>query len=401
MINPSNFGWIEKLFKNQKENFELNITDEYTLYKKIRQTGLIYGYSVSFEHSNDYDTSLWSLVDFTKVNLLCSLFETFTFQTKSTNHHDFFYRVYDFYKELKHIKNGRFKKKDTEKSITLDLEKILDTRIRTNNNFITKNFSFIVTNGLIFEDVLAFQKFLIHGNIPTDYLKNIEESVVKVVSIILNQKQTKTKYEELIIKLFNNSLRYSDIHVSDNYEISKLYLENVTSDLEKYYLIDICIMAFWNAENEKISSLERDYLFMLSKKLAIDTSKADESLSNFKLFFLEHKSNLPFLNNASVLKNFDLRAKNSVKKTIERSKNSLIERMKNDKELLHLLLASKKRTLSLEEEKKVKKQVQEICKTIPTLMVFLLPGSSILFPMLIKFLPSLVPSLLNENLSDN
>ncbi|OAZ05356.1 LETM1-related biofilm-associated protein [Flavobacterium succinicans] len=401
MINPSNFGWIEKFFKTQKENFELNVTDEYRLYKKIRQTGLIYGYSVSFEHLNDYDTSLWSEVDFTKVNLLSSLYEIYTFQTKSTSHHDFFHKVHDFYNELNHKKENRFNKKNTEKSITLDLEKILDTRVTTNNNFITKNFSFIVTNGLIFEDVLAFQKFLIFENIPTDYLKNIEESVVKVVSIILNQKQIKTKYEELMIKLFNKSLRYSDVHVSDNYEISKLNLENVTSNLEKYYLIDICIMAFWNAESENISSLERDYLFLLSKKLAVDTSKADESLSDFKMFFLEHKSNLPFLNNVSALKNFNLRAKDSVKKTLERSKNSLVERIKNDNELVHLLLTSKKRKLSLEEEKKVKKQVLEICKTIPTMLVFILPGTSILFPMLIKFLPNIVPTLLNENLSDD
>lgn len=69
-------------------------------------------------------------------------------------------------------------------------------------------------------------------------------------------------------------------------------------------------------------------------------------------------------------------------------------------ELMVLLAHSAKRDLDEKEKKKVKKQLLEICKTIPSLTIFLLPGGSLLLPILIKFIPQLLPSAFNENLED-
>jgi hypothetical protein len=63
-----------------------------------------------------------------------------------------------------------------------------------------------------------------------------------------------------------------------------------------------------------------------------------------------------------------------------------------------LLTHSTHRSLDDREKKKVKKQLLEICKTIPSLTIFILPGGSLLLPLLIKFIPQLLPSMLNENL---
>ena len=51
-------------------------------------------------------------------------------------------------------------------------------------------------------------------------------------------------------------------------------------------------------------------------------------------------------------------------------------------------------------KKKVKKQLLDVCKTIPSLTIFLLPGGGLLLPILIKFIPQLLPSAFNENLED-
>jgi hypothetical protein len=40
------------------------------------------------------------------------------------------------------------------------LEKIIDTRVKTNDNIISKSFSHVLTNALVFVDVLAFEHFL-------------------------------------------------------------------------------------------------------------------------------------------------------------------------------------------------------------------------------------------------
>ena len=55
----------------------------------------------------------------------------------------------------------------------------------------------------------------------------------------------------------------------------------------------------------------------------------------------------------------------------------------------------------IKEKKKVKKQLLDICKSVPSLTIFLLPGGSLLLPILIKFIPKMLPSAFNENLDEN
>ena len=74
--------------------------------------------------------------------------------------------------------------------------------------------------------------------------------------------------------------------------------------------------------------------------------------------------------------------------------------IKESGELMQLLAQSTTKDLSKEEKKKVKKQLLDICKTIPSLTIFLLPGGGLLLPILIKFIPQLLPSAFNENLED-
>jgi hypothetical protein len=71
-----------------------------------------------------------------------------------------------------------------------------------------------------------------------------------------------------------------------------------------------------------------------------------------------------------------------------------------NKQLVVLLAQSTQRSLTKEEKKVVKSQVIDICKTIPSLAIFLLPGGSLLLPILIKFIPTLLPSSFNENLQN-
>ena len=65
---------------------------------------------------------------------------------------------------------------------------------------------------------------------------------------------------------------------------------------------------------------------------------------------------------------------------------------------MKLLSQSTKRDLNPEEKKKVRNQLLDICKTIPSLTIFLVPGGSLLLPILVKFIPQLLPSAFNENL---
>jgi hypothetical protein len=67
------------------------------------------------------------------------------------------------------------------------------------------------------------------------------------------------------------------------------------------------------------------------------------------------------------------------------------------KELVYLISQSTKRELNAEEKAKVKAQLYDIFKSIPSLAIFALPGGGVLLPIIIKFIPQLLPSAFNEN----
>ncbi len=78
----------------------------------------------------------------------------------------------------------------------------------------------------------------------------------------------------------------------------------------------------------------------------------------------------------------------------------MVKELVQSKELMRLLALSTQRDLDETEKKRVRNQLLDICKTIPSLTIFLIPGGSLLLPILIKFIPQLLPSAFNENLED-
>ena len=52
---------------------------------------------------------------------------------------------------------------------------------------------------------------------------------------------------------------------------------------------------------------------------------------------------------------------------------------------------------SIEEKEKIKIQLLDICKSIPALAVFLLPGGALLLPLLIKLIPDILPSAFRDD----
>src|SRR5699024_4847343 len=88
---------------------------------------------------------------------------------------------------------------------------------------------------------------------------------------------------------------------------------------------------------------------------------------------------------------------NTVKTLIIRNKDRLLIELNESGELLNLLGQATYRELTPEEKIKVRRQLLDICKSIPSLTIFLLPGGSLLLPLLIKFIPQLLPSAFVDN----
>lgn len=398
MINPSAPGWIDKFFIEHKFSKESIAKTDGIFYNKVRNTGFIYGHIVTISTQNQIQIDDWFKSEISKIALLNTLFELFCLTKNSLDSNEFIKQSVAFYNEMNPQGFNLFHKILPTNNPSITLEKIIDERVQTNENSISKNFTHLVTNALLFIDVLAFQSFLIHGKIPEKYLKKVEENVVNVLALALQVKSNKSQHDDLLIKLFESSIRYSKFSKVTIQNLEQIELNFFTTELEKKYIIDIAGMALWS--DGLIENNEAYFLYKLAEIVMIPEDFVRKSIQDTNNFIVLNKKEIPYFNHSNPVKHFYDHATQSVVTLITRNKNRLIKEILQSKELMVLLAYSTRRDLNEKEKKKVKKQLLDICKTIPSLTIFLLPGGSLLLPILIKFIPTLLPSAFNENLND-
>lgn len=397
MINPSANGWIDKFFFEQQSKPYAN-ADVDLFYTRVRETGFIYGHIIGFTSEIPIASDQWLRDEISKLALLNSLYQIFCITSKQNTPQIFVKKAVAFYDEMHPQGFNFFKKVLPVHSAAATLEKIIDDRVQTNDNIISKNFSHIVTNALLFVDVLAFQRYLIHGEIPEKYLKKIEETIVSIVTLALKTKTNKSQHDDLLIKLFEASVRYSKFSKVNILNLETLELSYFEYSLEKYYLLDMAGLALWSdgiVENE-----EAYFLHVLARNLNVPEEFVSESIISTHDFISKHKKEIPYFNYSNPVKHFYDQTTQLVVTLINRNKKRLIKEISESKELMVLLASSTTRDLDKSEKKKVKKQLLDICKSIPSLTIFLIPGGSLLLPILVKFIPQMLPSSFNENLNE-
>lgn len=395
MINPSAGGWIDKFFgtlKGKPSAYE----NSHAFYRAIRDTGFIYGHVVSFNNLNAKETKGWSVEETTKASLFNILYDVYRLITQADDTQSFVEKAVTFYKAVHPGSFELLKKVLPSSSLSYELEGILDERIKTNDNIISRSFSHILTNALLFMDVLAFRQYLINNELPEKYLKRLEETVLAVVSLALKSKEGRTEYDDLLIKLFESSVRYTKIDKVQTADIELVDFNYFESKSEKNYLLDMAAMAIWSDGMAQQSEI--DFMYGLTERLGLNDEAAAESMASYDVFIRLHKKSIPYFKYSNPVKHFYDHASQSVMLLVNRNKNRLVKELGNNGELVKLITDSTYRSLDSKEKKKVRKQLLEICKTIPSLTIFLLPGGSLLLPLLIKFIPQLLPTVFNENL---
>ncbi len=81
-----------------------------------------------------------------------------------------------------------------------------------------------------------------------------------------------------------------------------------------------------------------------------------------------------------------------LKIAIHKNQKRLTKELQESKELVRLLGKATYQNLSIEEKGRVKDQLLNICRGIPAFTIFMLPGGAIILPLIIKYIPTLLPS---------
>lgn len=394
-INPSINGWIEK-YINQYANEISHYATEEEFFVACQNSGLIYGYVVNYHLNSEVDDKKWDTEEKIKVGFLSTLIALYKVQ-KGKDVEEFIETIIQFYNQISKGKFSFMRMVLPDANSFQKLESIINERLQTNDNIVTKNFTHMVTNAMLFIDVLAFEFYLKNNTISLDFFKDLERKCLALIMLSLNVKIDKSEYDLMLLKMFENSLRYSKVSKINETEIFELIFEGNRTILENLYLYEVAHMTLLSDgvvyDNEQI--------FLDDFALKLNLNKTKQNTGYELVNFIEkYKKELPFFNLNHPVKQFYNNTQDNIGKLVSRNKTRLIKELSESKELVKLLRKSTQSDLSFEEKKKVKKQLLDICKTIPSLTIFLLPGGGLLLPILIKFIPQLLPSAFNENLND-
>lgn len=414
---PSSKGWVRKYFSIMKnyESFIQQMADvpmdpEEIIYSYIQPTGVMYGYPIGLLFLPENEESNFTAQDKFKLLLLEGLMLMDHINHGQFNYHSLEESLENFVKfyegsEIQLAKKGwfDFKGLDTFQKI----ESIINNRVDIKTSFSHKLWTSYLYNSLIFTDLLLYYEY--SQGIDAESLKSkrldIMLDVIKVIALAAHADGELQDEEQAIFDVFMASANLDEEHfaMAEDFwkggkTLNDLNFNYSLSWLLKRYFIEIAVLTVWS--DLHVSENEQEFLDALSDKLNVHIEEKDKSFIAIQTFVLENHKSIPFFkgnNDVELLMNG---ATERWRNIILRNRDKIATELKESKELVSLIKKSRSEELSKEEKEKVKTQFKDLARTIPSLTLFLLPGGSLLLPIVLKLIPDLIPTAFRSNQLD-
>lgn len=411
-FSPGSKNWIPKFFE-LLENGVFGI-DEDLIHQRehnfthfiSHQTGLIYGMAKSFIFSNTLDKKRFNSDE--QLQLL--LFETLLFtyirkRQKPASIKEFTNTLLLFYKGYEGSNLIHRLKYKTSAQDTKKLEVLLAARVGIKSSFLGANYWLKhLSNAFIFLDVILFRAFLEGDNTP--FLNNYERYTSSVLNGLIYVAHINSHVEEKenkILQLFIASAALPKAIRQMYRERSKIgiKLKVLQQELVADHLLAQITFEFGHLllqSTHVITAEDRQKLEALGSALNLNTTQKVLSEEMCLAFIAQSGPDELLVYKQSTEAGFAFRETSKRwLRIIGRNRDRLLTEMQESKELMALLHKSTKEDLSPEEKEQVKDQFYDILKTMPSLALFLLPGGTLLLPIVMKLVPELIPSAFKVN----
>ncbi|MGB5692721.1 MAG: LETM1-related biofilm-associated protein [Flavobacteriaceae bacterium] len=394
-MNPSASGWIDKYGFVVKDNPEA-FKDFQDLYAGLKKAGFVYGLNIKIPRFIEVEHNL-SEDEKAKINLLTALYYTFVLSQQNGNFKEFLPTIFEFYKLLNIYQKSLLDNILSGKRTSSKLETLINSRVYLDDNLFSKTFNNIITNSLLFIDVLTFKYYLDGGKEVRQHAQHLEFLVINIAYHALNSKE-KNKTDEKLSQLFESSLTFIDGREQDFDGSYRDQLIDYDYSWQKPYFMDVACVTVW--EDKTLEYKESEFIYGIGKDLGFENKDISRALEEITAFFDKNSRIIPFLKSSNMALQFYDGMSKVVIRLIQRNSKRLQKELLESKELMLLLSKSTVKDLSREEKKKVQNQLLDIFKTIPSLAIFMLPGGAVLLPIFIKLIPRLLPSAFDENRVD-
>jgi len=378
-MNPSTTGWIKKYFAEQEKYAIFKATNTKELAHEIRAIGFSFGQINTSKFPEIYTSFNYTQEELAKICFLQLLEKIYFFQYPSHTTDEFISRLLDFYQLFVPHKTNFFTSLFEDKNTYARLEHLF--AIKWKENFFSQSKSNTIVLNLLVLSIylLTFETYLAGKTHPNLYHVYIEDLIQSILNHTQSQKNTEVHFVD----------NPNDFSIDEIMEVQSSYLETSL-------LLDIVMCSAWNNETKKLNL--PDFSVAPFCRLAFTKEQIEDSRSYFMLFLQQNNYDYFYLKSSNIFNNMINNSTNYVEFLVGRNKGRILKEIQKNKQLMQLLMDSTHRSLDMQEKKLIKKQTLEVIKTIPSLAIFLLPGGTILLPIILKFIPSLLPSSFNENL---
>lgn len=413
ILSPGSKGWIKK-YKDllQKGVIEVvidqpeGVSKDHYQHLKMNRSGIVFGYATEMLFCEKLAHPKWTSEE--RLKLL--LFESHLFMFVCNggdpvkDFDKFTDALLDFYghhgsKSLMRLFTF-FLKENKEAKLENIFAKRTDVGLNLLDNAIWVNY---LSNSFVYLDVILFEQFILTNQIMVEsryeeYAYNalialtlsaysdgdIEAKEKNIFNMFLASAHFDDERKELAIEKFKNGATFQDFTpaIKENW-------------LFKRFLLDISALTIF--ASHAISTEEKNFLKKLCKHLKIPVSELDETLVMMDNFILNHNDQITFLQDNNAYEKMYRNLSRRWIKILGRNKDKLAAELKESKELVYLIKKSTTQELSKAEKEKVKTQFMDLIKSMPALAIFLLPGGAFMLPIVLKIIPSLIPSAFRNN----
>lgn len=426
-MNPSEKGWLKPFIAHKKHTLRIpaaapslrlirKVQDSYEfLYQLIQPTGLMYGHPISFIGAPHPLNLEWSEKDKIKVLLaegyiMSGMYfhydpEKGMLQTME----DVLMDIRNFYQQNPTLFAGSSRSIFGRRTETIDqIEYILDRRISIRydwRNFWTSFFH----NSLLFFDLIMFVQWMEHpilipGDVQKERRYNLRMNLLRVIAAAAHaDAEVQTEEREL----FNYFLQSANLPQSEKKKASNFIVEGIKLDdldlqdlhswiLKKYFL-ELAILTTWS--NRSVSDKEEIFIRKLAHQLDLTLDDLEESSLSVRKFVMACWDQVHYLQIKQNYRIVSERMVGRMRTIVKKNQRLISQEIQESKELVSLLRKSRSQNLTANEKEKVRDQLLDILRTIPTFAIFMLPFGSLTLPLLLKIIPKhiLYPSSFREN----
>ena len=428
-MRPKNKGWIKsyadylqkavteiKYGDHLKQGHIGNTFDE-KLYRLIQPTGLMYGHPI--QHPGGYKVRMNNWDEREKLTFI--LFDSFVHNSfliheaeLQHNVRDLVYEsvkeLIDYYQHTYPQTQGKVEAKKGRRKYNelLMAESLLHDRLSIRSSLNRNFWAGFFYNSLLFLDVYFFGVWLQNktGIVTIDHLEKKQEQLRLCILKLLasaSQADNSIEYQErklykffvqsaaLTLEAEREAMEYLDSPV----ELDALTFPDFDSWLLRKYLLELAILTIWS--DQEVKELEKTYIKNLAAKLKFTDDELESSMLAIESFVITNWEQVHYLqsrHNFHIVKD---RFTNRLSKVLIKNKKAVEKELRESKELMILLRKATKENLSEKEKEKVKAQLLDVLKTIPTFVIIALPFTFITLPVMLKLLPkSAFPSAFSE-----